>query len=116
MRIKLLSPAEGETLVKRAVEYGLLAQLTESASSAKALRAKRVYGCRHCEQNCVTSSSTEIAEAALSAAEHMPQSPTPVGTSQVVKEKARGSRPKAGQEKPSKMFNFDGLRSHAKEK
>lgn len=119
MHIKLLSPSQVDEFIQHPVERGLFAQLTERSLSPQSLREKRIYGCRHCQQVRSSDIPTEAAgapEAALSVPEHVSRGPTPAESSSNVKEKTRGSQPKAGQGKPLKMYTFDGLRSHVKEK
>lgn len=116
MSIELLPLAQADALVKHPVKRGLLAQLTERTQDARRLREKRMYACRHCEQTRAVDVPVEAAEApeaALSEDHHVSRGPTPAYSSSSVQEKTRGSRPKAGQGRPSKLFTFDGFRSHA---
>ena len=119
MRINLLPKEKVETLIAHPVERGVVAQLTQQSPSALSLREKRIYGCRHCEPPINMEASTEgngAPAAALSEEDHVSRPPTPAESSNDVQEKTRGSQPKAGQGEPSRLYSFDGLRSHAKEK
>ncbi|PSR76597.1 hypothetical protein PHLCEN_2v8355 [Hermanssonia centrifuga] len=114
MSLELLPVAQAQVILNQPMEIGLYTQLTHRSQVAVELRARRIYGCRHCEQSNISLDT----EAPLSApgTTHMSTMQTPAESSTKLKEKTRGSHPKAGQGKPLKLFGFDGFRSHAKEK
>ena len=119
MSIELLPQAQANALIGEPFEHGAVSQLTGRSDSAQEEREKRIYTCRHCTQARSASSSVEGTQPSvptLSTSEHMPSNSSPAESSSAPRGRTRGSQPTAGREKGPRVFTFNGLRSHAKEK
>ena len=119
MHIELVPRGQTDALVEPPIVLGAVSRLTEASHSAKELREKRMYGCRHCTQARTADTPVEDSEhpvSTLSATDHMPTNPSPAELSSSPQKKTRGSQTAAVGEKRPRVFSFDGLRSHAKEK
>lgn len=101
MKVKLILQDEANAILKHPIETGLHAKLMEQSYHAKKARSLKEYGCRHCTQrkNVVaevnaTAPSDGAAPNADAAAPEPKPSATPHG----------------------RLWDFNGLRSHAKSK
>ncbi|KAJ6588847.1 hypothetical protein B0H19DRAFT_1101444 [Mycena capillaripes] len=118
MNMSLLTHAEADALVVAPIEKGLAMKLM-GYDDFKVKHAQKTwkYGCRHCEQHVVTIEE-KAPEAVAPIAE---QASEPEGAdNEMVGEQIESTtepvKNQKNQKKPPKRFEFNGLRSHLKEK
>lgn len=129
MQLRLLSVEEVAKVLLHPIEHGTAAQLMQRSDHAQNARKKQIYGCRHCEQAQLNQEVIPLEAVSAptnekNSADEMTPKTAVGGEAESPSQPdsgARGSHLKAGEPtpgktKPPRLYTFDGLRSHAKEK
>ncbi|KAI0688409.1 hypothetical protein BC835DRAFT_311744 [Cytidiella melzeri] len=116
IQIRIVSVEDANSILQYPSEQCRRTQLT--GRSAVAERQKRIYGCRHCQQ--IRSVPSE-SDSSSTCETDITAGPLHLSTTASTKleDVARGSHagnPAKRMGKPPQLYQFDGLRSHAKEK
>ncbi|KAJ7927542.1 hypothetical protein B0H13DRAFT_2312484 [Mycena leptocephala] len=112
MDMTLLSQPDADAIVVAPIEKGLAMRLMgHDDFKAKQTQKTWVYGCRHCEQHVlpIVEKAPEPAPEAEATDDKMAEEQTEVPAEEPVKNEKN-------QKKQPKRFEFNGLRSHLKEK
>jgi hypothetical protein len=112
MDMSLLSQPDADAIVVAPIEKGLAMRLMgHDDFKAKQTQKTWVYGCRHCEQHVlpIVEKAPEPAPEAEATDDKMAEEQTEVPAEEPVKNEKN-------QKKQPKRFEFNGLRSHLKEK
>lgn len=110
MEIKILPPSEPASLAPvRPLNKGMCAKLMRPMGQAKTFRGMRNYGCRHC----LASASTPITEA--DATSDAACTPVVTNPPEVKLRFSKGKRALKS-DPATRLFTFDGMVSHVKEK
>ena len=122
MQLKLLSVQELSEILQYPIKLGRRVQLTAHSEKSQTERQRQVYGCRHCEQKySVPLESVPTTKPSVNTADASPQLDTTTAGPDRSQDGTRGSLGEAAESKHTKskspkLFKFDGLRSHVKEK
>ncbi|KAF9806262.1 hypothetical protein IEO21_08751 [Rhodonia placenta] len=100
-----------------AIELGLVAEVMGKSKEAQKRRGLRIYGCRHCRA--MQAMAAVVASASGEANSQQTdneQTDEQTGTAQTSTEATKTTKRKKNGVPEAKLFSFNGLRSHVKEK